>query len=102
MVWSLCCRVASIKEISEQYSNDSLEIISVNIDNDSSKFGGLAMIPTLFLIDKSGTIIYNRNYRKDITAELPILKSVLKEKISIDNYNSKKIYDNISIKTEQR
>lgn len=129
--WASWCgpcvaELPSIKEISEQYSNDSLEIISVNIDNDSSKFikaseqnkmnwiniyrdfslgtkfGGLAMIPTLFLIDKSGTIIYNRNYRKDITAELPILKSVLKEKISIDNYNSKKIYDNISIKTEQR
>ena len=33
------------------------------------------------------------NYRKDFTAELPILKSILKEKISSD-VNLKEIYDN--------
>ena len=120
--WASWCgpcvaELPAIKEISERYSKDSLEIISVNIDRDSAKFlkivkqykmdwinvyrdfslgtkfGGLVMIPVLFLIDKSGVVIYNKNYRKDFTAELPILKSILKEKIS-SNVNIKEIYDN--------
>ena len=122
--WASWCgpcvaELPSIKEIKEKYNKDSLVVISVNIDKDSAKFlqavkkykidwinvyrdfslgtkfGGLVSIPVLFLIDKSGNIIYNKNYRQDFTAELPILKSVLREKLFDGNSGLKAIFDKV-------
>ena len=89
--WCVPCvgELPAIKKISDQYFPDKLEIITNTSDSDSSaflnairkygmtdwndiyrdfdftkKFGGVAAIPQLFLIDPYGKIIYNRSFKE--------------------------------------
>jgi hypothetical protein len=87
-------------KIKEKYPSDKLEIISINLDDDSTSFSkavqkykmewvhifgdkklrdvyGVMGIPEVFLINKSGEIIYKRGQEKDYDSKLPILNNLL-------------------------
>lgn len=101
--WASWCKpciqeIPEIKKIREQYSKDKLEIIFVSLDIDSSKFDaatkkydmqwthiwgneelpnlyGITSIPIMYLINKSGKIVYARDQEKE--GKLDVLNSVL-------------------------
>jgi len=92
-----------LKQINEKYKGDNLVIISVSLDRDSIKMANMVKekklnwvqifnnksllelfrinpIPAIFLIDEKGLIQYNSINRDNETADLEILRSLLKEK----------------------
>jgi len=92
-----------LKQINEKYKGDNLVIISVSLDRDSIKMANMVKekklnwvqifnnksllelfrinpIPAIFLIDEKGVIQYNSINRDNETADLEILRSLLKEK----------------------
>lgn len=107
--WATWCKpciaeLPAIKMIRDKYPVDSLTIISVSYDKDSSLFtnariqykmnwinifrddhlgveyGGRSALPMLFLIDSHGTIIYNRNAGTETDFEnLSVLNAILKK-----------------------
>jgi peroxiredoxin len=105
--WATWCspcmkEISSIKSIQEQYFPKELEIISIsyptdysmfkkvlkekkmdwiNIYNDNSvinKYGGYTSIPKTFLIDKTGTIIYEKTSSDSDDLQLSRLQQILK------------------------
>jgi thiol-disulfide isomerase/thioredoxin len=110
-LWASWCgpcmaELPAIVRIREEYPRDSLALISVSSDSDSSAFlqaiskykmdwihiyrdfklaelYGTRGLPMLFLIDKTGTIIYNRSAGKETDMEnLSVLNEVLKKEFS--------------------
>ncbi len=107
--WASWCgpcveEIPALKKIRETYPSNKLELISVTLDEDSTKFAeavkkyqinwrqiygdkdlvkkyGVIGIPEIYLIDKIGKIIYKEEEEKDYNAELFILNELLKEKI---------------------
>jgi len=107
--WASWCgpcikEIPALLKIREKYSTDKLEIISINLDNDSKAFNkaiekykmewnhiygdknlrdayGVMGIPEVFLINKSGEIIYKRGQEKDYDSTLPILNNLLVESL---------------------
>lgn len=106
--WATWCKpcieeLPYLKQINEEYKRDSLVIIAVSLDNDSTKMAKMVSerklnwvhifrntslldayrinpIPATFLIDEKGVIIYNTANRENETSDLGILKSLLKQK----------------------
>lgn len=106
--WATWCKpcieeLPHLKQINEEYKIDSLVIIAVSLDKDSTKMANMVSerklnwvhifnntsildayrinpIPATFLIDEKGVIIYNTVYRENETSDLEILKSLLKQK----------------------
>ena len=106
--WCVPCvaELPSIKKISDQFFPKNLIIITNTIDRDTlaflaaikkygmsdwintynsadleKKFGGIAAIPQLFLIDPKGKIIYNRNFNPIDNDKLTRLNQIVKEKL---------------------
>jgi thiol-disulfide isomerase/thioredoxin len=106
--WCVPCvaELPAIKKISDHYFPEKLEIITNTSDSDSTafllalkkykmtdwiniyrdfnftkKFGGVAAIPQLFLINREGKIIYNRNFKETDYEKLTRLNQILKEKL---------------------
>lgn len=107
--WASWCgpcikEIPALLKIKEKYSTDKLEIISINLDNDSKAFNkavekykmewnhiygdknlrdayGVMGIPEVFLINKSGEIVYKRGQEKDFDLKLPILYALLAESL---------------------
>ena len=106
--WCIPCvaELPAIKQIRNKYPGDSLAIVSVSYDRDTlpflqalqkhkmdwinvyrdeelgDKYGGRIFLPGLFLIDKDGVIIYNRNSGKETDFEkLSVLNSILEKRI---------------------
>lgn len=106
--WCIPCvgELPAIKKISDRYFPGKLIIITNTIDRDTlaflaaikkygmsdwvntynsadleRKFGGVAAIPQLFLIDPKGQIIYNRNFKPIDNDKLTRLNKILKERI---------------------
>lgn len=106
--WCAPCmaELPAIRKIREKYGKDRLSIISVSFDknfelfsdaikknemdwiniyNDeefASKYGGKAALPKIFLIDKTGTIIYNRSAGKEIDfINLQVLNDILENEL---------------------
>lgn len=106
--WCVPCiaELPAIREISDQYFPGKLAIITNSIDSDSSafiealkknemmdwtnvynstglqkQFGGVAAIPKLFLIDPSGKIIYNRNFKLNDDEKLSRLNKRLRKEL---------------------
>jgi thiol-disulfide isomerase/thioredoxin len=105
--WATWCgpcvaEIPQIKEIRKLNSVDKLEIISVSLDSDFSKYTaglkkyqmdwtqiygdndlvntyGVTGIPVVYLIDKSGKIIYSRDEEKDNS--LTVLTKLLAESL---------------------
>ena len=102
--WCAPCirELPALKAISNEYKLDSLFIIGISLDHDSLKlinfisernldwvhiFRDSRMldvfrinpIPTMFLINEKGCIIYNSSKREDETGELNVLRGVLKK-----------------------
>jgi thiol-disulfide isomerase/thioredoxin len=103
--WASWCgpcikEIPTLLKIKEKYPSDKLEIISINLDDDSTSFSkavqkykmewvhifgdkklrdvyGVMGIPEVFLINKSGEIIYKRGQEKDYDSKLPILNNLL-------------------------
>ncbi|MFY7911324.1 MAG: TlpA family protein disulfide reductase [Emticicia sp.] len=107
--WASWCgpcveEIPTISLMREKYSTDKFEIISVTLDDNLTQFSeaikkynmnwkhiygdkdlvkkyGVIGIPEIYLIDKTGKIIYKREEEKDFTPKLPILEAILKEKL---------------------
>ena len=107
--WASWCgpcikEIPTLLKIKEKYPSDKLEIISINLDDDSTSFSkavqkykmewvhifgnrslrdtyGVMGIPEVFLINKSGEIIYKRGQEKDYDSTLPILNKLLIESL---------------------
>lgn len=105
--WSSSCgpciaEMPAIREISAQFPKEELEVISVSVDRDSTVFiksikkhqmnwtnvyrdmdlialfGGAQAIPQLFLINKKGMVVYNRERSAENDPEkLTTLKSII-------------------------
>jgi len=103
--WASWCgpcikEIPALLKIKEKYPSDKLEIISINLDDDSTSFSKAVQkykmewvhifgdkklrdvyevmgIPEVFLINKSGEIIYKRGQEKDYDSKLPILNNLL-------------------------
>jgi len=109
--WATWCgpcmaELPAIKKISDKYSKGDLSIISVSFDKDfelfstavkknkmdwinvyrdeelASNYGGTAALPKLFLIDRTGTIIYNRSSGKETDfINLRVLNDLLQKEL---------------------
>lgn len=103
--WASWCgpcvkEIPTLLKIKEKYPSDKLEIISINLDDDSTSFSkavqkykmewvhifgdkslrdtyGVMGIPEVFLINKLGEIIYKRGQEKDFDFKLPVLNNLL-------------------------
>ncbi len=102
--WCTPCieELPTLKTIYEKYGKEKLEIISISIDEDSLKFQnavkkyemnwhqvygdkklfnelGITTIPELYMINKNGITIYNREASKDYS--LLLLTKLVEENI---------------------
>ena len=107
--WASWCKpciqeIPIIKSIRERFTQNQIEIISISMDTDSEKylsiikkyemkwihiFGnpeisniyGMISIPTIFLIDNTGKIIYSIEEESDLDNKLPILNKILSKQL---------------------